>query len=178
MINSIDLAIGTAILLIGMAYWTVSIVEHNNNYVDIVKSDYIFDKGISIMEHLSEDGTLQDAVLLYYFNRSDEAKKLLEERIPLKHYLLYIDKNLLINKSNGVNNNSSVYVLAILTLNRSEGWYIIYGDENFIKISKERFLDYDNAYNYPNYTNYDIHMPVYLSKNISSSRVELYILED
>ncbi|AAB99486.1 TPA: hypothetical protein HA335_06270 [Methanocaldococcus jannaschii] len=176
MINSVDLAIGTAILLIGMAYWTVSIVEHNNNYVDIVKSDYIFDKGISTMEHLSEDGTLQDAVLLYYFDRVNDSKKLLEERIPLKHYLLYIDNNLLINKSNGVNNSNSVYILTVLTLNRSEGWYVIYGNEDFVNISKERFLDYDDAYNYLKYRNYDIHMPVYLSKNVSSSRVELYIL--
>jgi len=178
MINSIDLAIGTTILLIGMAYWTVSIVEHNNNYVDMVKSDYIFDKGISIMEHLSEDGTLQDAVLLYYFNKTNEAKKLLEERIPLKYYKLYIDGNLLINNTNEAYNNNSIYVLAVLTLNRSEGWYVIYGDENNISISDERFEDYDTAYNCPTYRNNPIHMPVYLSKNITSSRVELYIFEN
>ena len=178
MINSIDLAIGTTILLIGMAYWTVSIVEHNNNYVDMVKSDYIFDKGISIMEHLSEDGTLQDAVLLYYFNKTNEAKKLLEERIPLKYYKLYIDGNLLINNTNEAYNNNSIYVLAVLTLNRSEGWYVIYGDENNINISDERFRDYDEAYNYWEYKNNPIHMPVYLSKNITSSRVELYIFEN
>ncbi|AIJ06357.1 hypothetical protein JH146_1515 [Methanocaldococcus bathoardescens] len=174
MINSIDLAIGTVILLIGMAYWTVSIVEHNNNYVDMVKTDYIFDKGISIMEHLSEDGTLENAVLLYYFGRVNESKKLLEDRIPLKYYKLYIDGNLLINNANGVYENNSVYVLAILTLNRSEGWYVIYGDENNINISNERFLDYDEAY--AAYMDFEIHMPVYLSKNITSSRVELYIL--
>lgn len=91
-------------------------------------------------------------------------QKLLEERIPLKHYLLYIDNNLLINKSNGVNNSNSVYILTVLTLNRSEGWYVIYGNEDFVNISKERFLDYDDAYNYLKYRNYDIHMPVYLSK--------------
>ncbi|ADC69650.1 conserved hypothetical protein [Methanocaldococcus sp. FS406-22] len=177
MINSIDLAIGTAILLIGMAYWTVSVVEHNNNYVDIIKSDYVFDKGISTMEHLSEDGTLQDAVLLYYFNKTNEAKELLEERIPFKNYLLYIDNHLLINKSAG-ENHKDVYILAVLTLNRSEGWYVIYGNENDINISKERFMDYDEAYNYQKYVNYEIHMPVYLSKNITSSRVELYIFEN
>ncbi|ACX73359.1 conserved hypothetical protein [Methanocaldococcus vulcanius M7] len=174
MINSIDLAIGTAILLVGMAYWTVSITEHNNNYVNIVKEDYIFDKGISAMEELSNDGTLQDAVLLYYFGKKDEAKKLIESKLPFHHYLLYIDNNLLINKSGG-NISSNLYVLAILTLNRSEGWYVIYGDENSINISKDRFLDYTDAYNCPTYINYKIHMPVYLSRNITSSKVKLYL---
>ena len=176
MINSIDLAIGTAILLIGMAYWTVSIVEHNNNYVDAVKTDYIFDKGISVMEHLSEDGTLQNAVLLYYFNRTNDSRNLLKERIPLKNYRLYIDGNLLIDNTNGFNVNNSIYVLSILTINRSEGWYAIYGDKNDINISNERYLDYDEAFNA--YKNYEIDMPVYLSKNITSSKVELYILEN
>ncbi|CAB3289481.1 conserved protein of unknown function [Methanocaldococcus lauensis] len=179
MINSIDLAIGTTILIIGMAYWTISITDHNNNYVDMVKADYIFDRGIKTMEHLSEDGTLQNAVLLYYFNKTNESKKLLEEKIPLKNYQLYIDGHLLINHTDGTyNKNNSIYVLAVLTLNRSEGWYVIYGSDDFINISNERFLDYDEAYNFQRYVNYPIHMPVYLSRNINSSRVELYLFEN
>ncbi|ACV25030.1 hypothetical protein [Methanocaldococcus fervens] len=173
MINTIDLVIGTAILLIGMAYWTVSVVEHNNNYVDAIKTDYIFDKGLATMEHLSEDGTLENTVLLYYFNRTDEAKKLLEDRIPLKHYELYIDENLLINKSGSYNN--TVEVLVILTLNRKEGWYVIYGDENSIDISDKRFLDWNEAYNCQDYKQYKIHLPVYLSRNITSSKVKLRV---
>ncbi len=176
MINSIDLTIGTAILLIGVAYWTVSIAEHNNNYVDVVKSDYIFSKGIETMEYLSKDGTLENAVLLYYFNKTEESKKLLEDKIPFNNYVLYIDDNVLINKSNGVNN--SVYVLAILTLNRSEGWYVMYGNDTFINISGERFMDWDEAFNYQNYANYPIHMPVYLSRNITTSKVKLYIFSN
>ncbi|XRO77798.1 hypothetical protein ACO3VM_04570 [Methanocaldococcus sp. 10A] len=173
MINSLDLAIGTTILLIGMAYWTTSVIEHNNNYVDAVKSEYLFDKGISTMEKLSQDGTLQDAVLLYYFNKSDEAKKLLEENIPLDNYMIYIDDNLLINYSNSPTKNY-VVVIAVLTLNRSEGWYVIYGNSSEIHISDRRFMSYEEAYN--KYNNYTIDMPVYLSKSITSSKVKLYVM--
>ena len=173
MINSLDLVIGTTILIIGMAYWSVSILEHNNNYVDAVKADYLFDKGIKTMEHLSEDGTLQNAVLLYYFGKVNESKKLLEENIPLNNnYVLYIDNHLLINKTTK-NYNNTIYVLTVLTLNRSEGWYVIYGDENNIDISNERYLDYDEAFSH--YENYSIDMPVYLSKNVTTSRVKLII---
>lgn len=172
MIFDSDLVIGTLILIIGMGYWSLSITEHNNNYVDAVKADYMFDKGVSTMEHLTEDGTLQNAVLLYYFGQKNASKKILMDRISLKNYSLEIDGHMLIHKSD-INPSSTLYILAILTLNRSEGWYVIYGDDNEVCISDERYIDYDEGQN--KYANYDIDMPVYLSKNISGSKVKLYI---
>ncbi len=171
MINSIDLTIGTAILLIGMAYWTVSIVEHNNNYVDAVKTDYLFDKGISVMESMVKDGTLQDIVLLYYFNNTEYAKELVKQRIPFKKYKFEIDGNVLIDNLN--NPNRTICVIAVLTLNRTEGWYVIYGNSSEIKISNKRFIDWLEAYN--RYSSYEIDTPVYLSRNITSSEVKLYL---
>jgi len=171
MIFDSDLIVGTIILVIGMGYWSLSMTEHNNLYVDAVKTDYMFDKGISTMELLSEDGTLQNAVLLYYLGQENASKKLLMDRIPLKNYSLEIDGHTIINKLD--TNSSSLYVLAVLTLNRSEGWYVIYGDDNMVSISDERYIDYDDAKEV--YRNYDIDMPVYRSRDINSSKVKLYI---
>jgi hypothetical protein len=172
MIFDSDLVIGAIILIVGMGYWSLSMTEHNNNYVDAVKADYMFDKGITTMEHLSEDGTLQNAVLLYYFGQENASKKLLMDRIPLKNYSLEIDGHMVINKLN-INSSSSLYVLAVLTLNRSEGWYVIYGNDSSVSISTERYIDYDDGKS--KYANYDIDMPVYLSKDIKGSKIKLYL---
>ncbi|WP_456420143.1 hypothetical protein [Methanocaldococcus infernus] len=169
--NSLDIIIGTIILLIGLSYWTVSVVQYNNNYIEMVKSDYILSKGINTLEKLCEDGTLEKAILLYYFGKVNESKRLLESNIPLSHYLLYIDDNLIINKSGNFNN--SYYVLAILAINRSEGWYVIYGNSTNIEISDDRFLSYNEAYR--EYLNYPIDMPVYLSRSIGTVKVKLVV---
>ncbi len=172
MIFDSDLVIGTIILIVGMGYWSISVSEHNGVYMNAVKSDYMFDRGISTMEQLSEDGTLQNAVLLYYFGQVNASKKLLMDRIPLKNYSLEIDGHMLINRLN-ISSSNSLYVIAVLTLNRSEGWYVIYGNESSVSISNERYIDYDDGKE--KYANYDIDMPVYLSKSINSSKVKLYV---
>ncbi|WP_423792494.1 hypothetical protein ACPB8Q_07160 [Methanocaldococcus indicus] len=170
MINSIDIFLGTIILLIGFTYWSINLSEYNNNYVYSVKEDYKLSKAIETLKTLADDGTLENAVLLYYFGEVNTSKHLLEEKINLDRYMVKIDGHMLINKS--YVNNGDRYVVAVLVLNRSEGWYVIYGNYSTIKISKNRYLDFDEALN--EYSNYTIHMPVYLSKNISVSRVVLY----
>ncbi|AEH07320.1 hypothetical protein [Methanothermococcus okinawensis] len=178
MIFDSDLVIGTIILIIGMGYWSVSVVEHNNVYVDAVKNEYQFDKAVSTMDNLASSGVLQDAVLLYYFDNGsgalkNESAKLLNESIHLNNYKLQIDNNTILSKN--FNGSSSCYVIATLTLNRSEGWYVIYGDENNIHISNERYIDYSDAIHAQPYTQYKLHMPVYYSRNTGISTVKLYI---
>ncbi|WP_456471581.1 hypothetical protein [Methanocaldococcus sp.] len=172
MMNSIDLTLGTFILLIGLAYWTTTMVDYNNNYVDMVKQDYKFSLAINTMESLIKSGTLEDAVILYYANKTDSCIELLNQSIPLSNYSLYIDNNLIISK--GLNLNSSIYVVSTLTINRSVGWYVLYGNnKDDLKISDERFLSYEEAYN--RYSNFAIDMPIYLSKPINSVKVKLVI---
>ncbi|ABR56434.1 hypothetical protein [Methanococcus aeolicus] len=175
MIFDSDVLIGTIILMIGMGYWTVSLTEHNDVYMGAVQNEYQFDKGISTMELLASSGVLQDAVLLYYFDEENGALKnksiqLLNESIRLNNYKLQIDNNTILSKN--FNGSSSYYIIATVTLNRSEGWYVIYGDENDINISNKRYIDYSDAISKYN-TN--IRMPVYYSKNTTSSKVKLYI---
>jgi len=175
MIFDSDLLIGTIILMVGMGYWTVSLADHNDIYMDAVQNEYQFDKGISTMELLASSGMLQDAVLLYYFDSGDGAMKnkaiqLLNESIRLNNYKLQIDNNTILSKN--FNGSSSYYIIATVALNRSEGWYVIYGNDNDVNISNERYVDYSEA---SNAYNTDIKMPVYYSKNTTSSKIKLYI---
>ncbi len=168
MINTIDLFLGITILLVGFSYWTITLVEHNQNYYSVVKEDYKLTKAINTMKYLAENGILDNTVLLYYLNK-DMAKNYLEKNINLSNYMVVIDGNVLINHSY---NGGNTYVIAIVTLNKTEGWYVIYGNDN-LKISEDRYLSFEEAYN--SYKTYKTDMPVYLVRNISSSRVELYV---
>ncbi len=178
MIFNSDVLIGTIILIIGLGYWSISVVENNNVYVDAVQNEYLFDKGISTMESLATSGKLQDAVLLYYFDNGDEimenkAIKLLNESINLSSYKLEINGTTILSKNYNDNLNKSIYVVGIVELNRSEGWYVIYGDDNEIHISNERYTDFQNAQ--MAYINERYDMPVYYSKGVKSLKVKLYV---
>ncbi|ENN96532.1 hypothetical protein J422_01925 [Methanocaldococcus villosus KIN24-T80] len=176
MIFDYDLIIATIILIVGLGMWSVSLVEHNNVYLDAVKNEYKIDKGLSTMETLIKSGVLQDFVILYSFNDTEIKRKaimLLNNSIPLDSYRLEINNETIIEKNF---NSSNTYIIATLILNRSEGWYIIYGNDTYIDILDKRFPDYMIAKEYAEkQLNYPILMPVYYSKNISSVIVKLYI---
>ncbi len=181
MIFNSDLLVGTIILIAGLGFWAISMTEHNNVYVDAVSQEYLLDKGISTMDTLVSSGKLQDAVLLYYLDNGDGNFKnmsanLLRESIPLKKYKVVIDNYTLID--NNLSDSPSYMVIATLTLNRSEGWYVIYGNSSEIHFSNERYIDYDEALNNARNTyaqGCNIIMPVYYSKNQKISKVKLYV---
>ncbi|HIQ39274.1 MAG TPA: hypothetical protein EYH53_04630 [Methanothermococcus okinawensis] len=174
MIFDSDILIGVIILIVGMGYFTLSIVEHTNSYVDVVKTNILYDKASDQLKSLVSDGTLESAILLINNGYGPMAEELLKNRINLDHYILSIG-NYIISEGN-LNNMDTVIVSTIVVMNRTEGWYGVYGNESYLNITDEYFLSEDEAYNHlslPKYSQYPYKRAIYYFRSSSPINITL-----
>ncbi|AXI25404.1 hypothetical protein CFE53_04365 [Methanofervidicoccus sp. A16] len=153
MIFDSDILIGVIILIVGMGFFTLSMVEHTDSYVDAVRTNILYDKASAQLKSLVSDGTLESAILLINNGYESMAKEVLENRIDVDNYVLTIG-NYTISEGN-LNNIDTVIVSTVIVINRTEGWYGIYGDSNSLNITEKHFLSEEETYNYLNQHNYN-----------------------
>ena len=149
MIFDSDLLVAVIVIIVGMGFFTSSMVEHTNNYADAVKTNILYDKVVYQLKSLISDGTLETAVLLLNNNNSSIAENVLKNRINLKNYELKIGNYTLISHGN-LNNTKTIMVSTTILMNRTEGWYGIYGNDSELHITNEHFISESEAYNYLN----------------------------
>ena len=58
MIFDSDILVAVIILIVGMGYFTLSMVEHTDGYVDAVKMNILYDRASDQLKSLVSDGTL------------------------------------------------------------------------------------------------------------------------
>ena len=174
MIFDNDVLIGVIIIIVGMGYFTLSIVEHINNYVDIVKTNILYDKVSDQLKSLVSDGTLESAILLINNGYGSIAEELLKNRINLDNYILSIG-NYTISEGN-LTNMDTIIVSTVVIMNRTEGWYGVYGNESYLNITDEYFLSEDEAYNHlslPKYSRYPYKRAIYYFRSSSPIKITL-----
>ena len=174
MIFDSDILIATIVLIVGMGYFTVSMVEHTDSYADAVRLNILYDRASDQLKSLVSDGTLESAILLINNGYGSMAEEVLKNRINLENYRLSIG-NYTISRGY-LDNKDKVVVSTLLVMNRTEGWYGIYGDNTTLYITDRHFLSEDEAYNYLNN-----HYPNYLYKRViyyfnSSSPIEVTLI--
>jgi len=146
MIFDSDIVIGMIILIVGMGFFTLSMVEHTDSYADAVKTNILYDKASDQLKSLVSDGTLESAIILINCGYGSIAEEVLRNRISLENYELQIG-NYIISEGN-LSNKNIVIVSTVIAINRTEGWYGVYGDNTTLYITDEYFLSEDEAYNY------------------------------
>ncbi|WP_421077357.1 hypothetical protein Mjas_06450 [Methanothermococcus sp. Ax23] len=163
MIFDSDILIAVIIIIVGMGFFTSSMVEHTNNYADAVKTNILYDKVVYQLKSLISDGTLETAVLLLNTNNSDIAKSVLKNKIGLKNYELKIGNYPIIPPQGDLNSTKTIMVSATILMNRTEGWYGIYGNDDELHITNKYFISENETYNYLNtyYNSYPYKKAIY-----------------
>ena len=174
MIFDSDVLIAVIILIVGMGYFTMSMVEHTNNYADTVGTNILYDRASDQLKSLVSDGTLESAILLINNNHGSMAEEVLDNRIILENYNLSVG-NYSISKGN-LSNRDIVMASVVVVMNRTEGWYGIYGDSTTLHITDRHFLSENEAYSYLNnhYPNYPYKRVIYYFN--SSSPIEVTLI--
>jgi len=172
LIFDMDVLIAVIILIVGMGFFTMSMVEHTNNYADAVRTNILYDRASDQLKSLVSDGTLESAILLINNNHGSMAEEVLKNRIILENYNLSIG-NYSISKGN-LSNRDIVMASTIVVMNRTEGWYGIYGDNTSLHITDEHFLSEDDVYDYLNNTGHPYKRAIYYFN--SSSPIEVTLI--
>ena len=172
MIFNSDVLIAVIILIVGMGFFTMSMVEHTDNYADAVRTNILYDRASDQLKSLVSDGTLESAILLINNNHGNMAEEVLKNRIILDNYNLSIG-NYSISEGN-LSNKDIVMASAVVVMNRTEGWYGIYGDGNSLHITNKHFLSEDDVYDYLNNFNYPYKRAIYYFN--SSSPIEVTLI--
>lgn len=178
-----DLVAAVLIMLVGMAFFTSSMVGHTDNYMDAIKTNILHDKVTYQLKTLVTDGTLETAILLMNNNNADVAEKVIKNRIRFRNYNLTIG-NYSINGTNtneGINTSNFVLVSAVILMNRTEGWYGVYGDDNELKITDKHFISEEDAYNHLKkdiYRSYHYKKAIFYFKNNTPIKVTLKVYGD
>jgi len=172
MIFDSDIVIGVIILIVGMGFFTLSMVEHTDSYADAVKTSILYDKASFQLKSLVSDGTLESAILLINNGYGSMAEKVLKNRIDLKNYKLRIG-NYTISKGN-LSDKDIVIVSTVIIINRTEGWYGVYGNESTLHITDKYFLSEEEVYNYLNsYSNTPFKRAIYYFRSYDPINITL-----
>ena len=172
MIFDSDILIAVVILIVGMGYFTLSMVEHTESYVDVVGLNILYDRAGDQLKSIVSDGTLESAILLINSGYESMAEEVLKNRITLENYRLSIGGYTI---SEGHLVGDKVVVSTVVVMNRTEGWYGIYGNNTTLHITDRHFLSEDEVYKYLNncYKNYSHKRAIYYSNSIGSTEVTL-----
>ncbi|MBW9223819.1 hypothetical protein KKP90_04485 [Methanothermococcus sp. SCGC AD-155-E23] len=146
MIFDNDILLGVIILIVGMGFFTLSMVEHTDSYADAVKTSILYDKASDQLKFLVSDGTLESAILLINNGYGSQAEEVLRNRIDLEDYIIVIG-NYTISQGD-LNDKDIVVVSTVIVLNRTEGWYGVYGDERTLRLTDRCFLSEEEVYSY------------------------------
>jgi len=146
MIFDSDVVLGVIILIFGMGFLTLSMVEHTESYADTVRSSILYDKASDQLKALVSDGTLESAILLLNHGYRSMAEEVLKNRIDLENYELHIG-DYTISEGN-LQGKNLVIVSTVIVMNRTEGWYGVYGNQSSLHITDKYFLSEEEAYNY------------------------------
>ncbi|AEF96508.1 hypothetical protein [Methanotorris igneus] len=149
MIFDSDIVIAVIVLLVGLSFYAASLSEHVHSYTSAVKTNILYDKASHTLLDLVSDGTLESCIILYNNECEDIANNILRNRINFKNYELTIG-NITIKEGSPTGNE--VVVSSTILLNRTEGWYGIYGNETKLNITQEYFLSESAAMQYLNET--------------------------
>jgi len=173
MIFDTDFVLGMLILIVGMGFFTLSMVEHLDNYADTVKTNILYDKASDRLKSLVSDGTLESVILLVNNGYGHIAEEVLKNRIDLEDYNLSIG-DYWISEGN-LDNKDVIIVSTIVVLNRTEGWYGVYGDQSTLHITDRHFLSEDEAYNYliTHYSSYPFKRAIYYFNSCNPINVTL-----
>jgi len=172
MIFDWDVIIAVIIIIVGMGYFTLSMVEHTNSYVDAVKTNILYDKASDQLKFLVSDGTLESAILLMNNGYKSIAEEVLKNRINLDNYILIIGKNYTISEGN-LSNKNIVIVSTVIIMNRTEGWYGVYGDNNSLHITDKHFLNEEEVYEYLNQYPYSYKKAIYYFRSSTPINITL-----
>ncbi|WP_292460296.1 hypothetical protein [Methanothermococcus sp.] len=148
MIFDSDLLIAVIIIIVGMGFFTSSMIEHTNNYEDTVKTNIMYDKVVYQLKSLISDGTIETAILLINNNNSAIAVSILKNRIGFKNYELKIG-NYAISQGN-LTGSKTIMASTTILMNRTEGWYGVYGNDNGLYLTNKHFISENETYNYLN----------------------------
>jgi len=146
MIFDSDVVLAVIILIVGMGFLTISMVEHTEDYADAVKTNILYDKASDRLKALVSDGTLESAILLINCGYGSTAEEVLKNRMDLENYILHIG-NYTISEGN-LQDKDLVIVSTVMVMNRTEGWYGVYGNQKSLHITDKYFLSEEEAYNY------------------------------
>jgi len=173
MIFDTDILLGVLILIVGMGFFTLSMVEHIDNYAHAVKMNILYDKASDRLKSLVSDGTLESAILLINSGYGYIAEEVLKNRIDLENYNLSIGDYCIIEGN--LSNKNVIIVSTIVVLNRTEGWYGVYGDQSALHITDKYFLSEEEAYNYvlTYYSQYPFKRAIYYFRSSSPINVTL-----
>jgi hypothetical protein len=183
MIFNSELLLSAIILIVGMAFFTSSMVEHVDGYKDALSTDIVYGKANYQLKSLIGDGTIEACILLMNNGDDNIAKTIIKNRIPYDNYQLKIG-NYTINGSPILDTNKTYIVAsAVIMMNRTEGWYGVYGDNTEIHLMDDKyFLSYEDALDYMNttapYNTYDYKKPVYYFKSSEPITVKFILYND
>ena len=168
MILNSELLLSIIILTVGLAFFTSSMVEHVDGYKDALSTDMIYDKANYQLKSLIGDGTIEACILLMNNDNNSIARTIIRNRIPYDNYQLKIG-DYTINSATLDTNKTYIVVSTVIMMNRTEGWYGVYGNNTEIHLMDKYFLSYEDALNYMNnnapYNTYDYKKPVYYFNN-------------
>jgi len=173
MIFDMDVTLGVIILIVGMGFFTISMVEHIGSYTDALKMNILYDKASDQLKSLISDGTLESAILLINNGNGSRAEEVLRNRINLENYILRIG-NYTITEGDLSNSNTRV-VCTVVIINRTEGWYGIYGNDTNLYITDRYFLSENETYQYliSNKSIYPYKRAIYYFRTVSPIQVTL-----
>jgi len=171
MIFDSDIVIGMIILIVGMGFFTLSMVEHTDSYTDAVKTNILYDKASDQLKSIISDGTMESAIILINCGYEHIAEEVLRNRINLENYNLSIG-NYTISKGD-LSDKDIVVVSTVVIINRTEGWYGVYGDQNTLHITDKYFLSEDEAYNYLNQYQHPFKRAIYYFRSSDPINITL-----
>ena len=155
MIFSSDAVIASLIILVGLAFFTSSMVGHTDVYKDALKTSMLYDKASYQLKSLVSDGTIEICILLINNNKTKLAEDIVRNKIPYDNYQLIIGSYTINSTSLNISKNFAI-ASAVIIMNRTEGWYGIYGNNTKMQITDEYFMTYNESlenlndnYNYP-----------------------------
>ena len=168
MIFDSELLLSTIILTVGLAFFTSSMVEHVDGYKDALSTDMVYDKANYQLKSLISDGTIEACILLMNNGNDSIAETIIRNRIPYNNYQVKIG-SYTINSTTLNTNKTYIVVSSVIMMNRTEGWYGVYGNNTEIYLMDKYFLSYEDSLNYMSnnapYNNYEYKNPVYYFNN-------------
>jgi len=171
MIFDSDVMLGVIILIVGMGFFTLSMEEHIGSYTEAVRMNILYDKASDQLKSLVSDGTLESAILLINNGYGHIAENILKNRIDLDNYILRIGGYYI--SEGDLSNKDLVIVSTVVVLNRTEGWYGIYGNNTTLHLTDRHFLSENETYDYLNNFKYPLKRAIYYVRSSDPINITL-----
>ncbi|HIP90753.1 MAG TPA: hypothetical protein EYH21_00405 [Methanothermococcus okinawensis] len=171
MIFDNDILFGIIILIVGMGFFTLSMVEHTDSYADAVKTSILYDKASDQLKSIVSDGTVESAILLINNGYESKVEEVLKNRIDLKNYRIVIGDYTI--SQGDLNDKDIVVVSTVIVLNRTEGWYGVYGNEKTLRLTDRCFLSEEEVYSYLGGNSHSFVRAIYYFKSSTPINVSL-----